>query len=91
MIDVCVVCHTQSTQGTTFTLTPEERQAIPGAPETVHYCKACLRVMKDREAGAQLLKGAYEMKLRELGVPRATEIAEQFHVKLLRATTKKMH
>ena len=91
MIDVCAVCG-NTHEGTTFTLTAEERQALPpDAPGTVHYCKACLRVMEDRETGAQLLKGTYEMKLRELGVPRAREIAEQFHAKLLRSTVRKMH
>jgi hypothetical protein len=47
--------------------------------------------MQDRESGAQLLKGFYEMRLRELGVPRAREAAEQFHKKLLSATARKLH
>ena len=63
-------------------LTSEERSAIPQAPEIVFYCLACLRVMRDKEAGAQLLKGLYEMQLRQLGVPGAQERAQLFYDRL---------
>ena len=86
----CCVCH-KPNEGTTFTLTPEERGSFPNSPETVHYCRACLRVMQDRETGAQLLRGFYEMRLRELGVPNAREAADQFHKKLIGATSRKLH
>jgi hypothetical protein len=80
-------------QGKTFPLTDADRQAIgPDAPEVVHYCQPCLRVLtQSRESGAQLLKGLYEMQLHLRGVANAREIAQTFHDKLLKATLKGMH
>lgn len=87
---LCCVCH-KPHEGTTFVLTPEERLASPKAPESIHYCKACLRVMQDREAGANLLKGFYEMHLRELGVPNARAAADGFIKRLLQSTARNLH
>jgi len=88
----CCICTRTSATGKTFTLTPEELEAAgPEAPKEVHYCKHCLRVMQDRESGAQLLKGLYEMQLLARGVPNAKALSESFHAKLLQSTTRKMH
>jgi hypothetical protein len=88
----CCVCNHAFVNGKTFTLTAEERASIgPQAPEQVDYCSACLNVFEDRDSGAQLLKGLYEMQLRQHGVPNARERSEKFHAKLLQATLKKLH
>lgn len=96
MPNTCCVCENPFTEGKSFTLTPEEREAIgPDAPQEIHYCKHCLRVMEDKESGAQLLKGLYEMQLAARGVPNAKAISERFHAELLakakQGTLRKMH
>lgn len=83
MSNACCICR-QTKTGQAFILTPEEREALgPQAPEEVFYCSACLKVMRDREAGAQLLKGLYEMRLREIGVADPSEAAYRLYVKLV--------
>jgi hypothetical protein len=75
-------------------LTPEEKKAFPDpakVPDEVSYCTPCLRVMKDRASGAQLLKGLYEMRLRELGVNNAAKLAEAYHKVLLKIPAKRLH
>jgi hypothetical protein len=51
--------------------------------------------MEDKESGAQLLKGLYEMQLAARGVPNAKAISERFHTELLakakQGTLRKMH
>lgn len=80
----CCVCHQENPVGTTFQLTEEEKSVIGSqAPDEVFYCQPCLTIMQDREAGAQLLKGLYEMRLKELGVGHAKEAAQQL-LKLLK-------
>lgn len=87
----CCVCGHAFDFGERFDLTPEERAAIgPTAPVSVSYCRGCLKVMRHREQGAQLLKGVFEASLREHGVPDAKERAEEFHANLLAAATKKL-
>ena len=91
----CCIC-TRATTIKPFTLTPAEKDAIgPDAPDEIYYCKHCLKVMEDKESGAQLLKGLYEMQLASLGVPNAKEISEKFHAELVsKANTnaaRKMH
>lgn len=91
---VCCVCSKSFVDGKTFTLTEEEKLAFPDyetAPDEVSYCASCLRVMSDKISGAQLLKGLYEMRLRQRGVSRARERADVFHNQLLKATVKKLH
>ena len=86
MADTCCVCHQNFEGGKTFELTEEERELIgPQAPQEVYYCPPCLRVMSDRDSGAQLIKGLYEMRLKELGVPNSREAS----LKLLKFLTGK--
>lgn len=89
MSDLCCVCQRSFSEGEILVLTPDE--AVGGSADTVGYCAPCLRIMRDRESGAQLLKGLYEMRLREAGVQNAKGLAEKFYAKLKQATTKKMH
>lgn len=96
MPNTCCVCANVFMGGKSFTLTPEEMAAAgPDAPQEVHYCRHCIKVMEDRESGAQLLKGLYEMQLTARGVPNAKAISERFHAHLLakakQSTVRKMH
>jgi hypothetical protein len=87
----CVCCQPFFEGGESFTLTAEEKALLKDAPDVVHYCRPCSKVMKDKQAGANLIKGLYEMKLRELGVNQASRRAQLFYDKLLTATSKRLH
>jgi hypothetical protein len=81
----CCICQNPFEKGDTFILTDAEKAAIGvNAPKEVSYCLSCLKVMRDPEAGAQLLKGLYEMELQEKGAPRtiARALADRFYKKL---------
>lgn len=81
----CCVCTQDREGGETFHLTAEEKAAIgPEAVGSLYYCQPCLKIMHDRQKGAQLLKGLHEMRLRELGVVEAEEIANRFLETLLK-------
>lgn len=76
-------------EGKTFPLTDAEKAAI-GDPaiNEVHYCTPCLNLMEkpeNRITGAQLLKGMYEMRLRQTGVSavNARRMAQRYYAKLL--------
>jgi hypothetical protein len=80
-----VVCNKDYEQGDTFTLTEEEKAAIgPTAPDEVSYCSPCLRVMQDRTTGAELLKGLYEMLLRESGVVEHGVLSQRLYDRLIK-------
>lgn len=90
-LESCAVCNHQFDMGEVFELTPEERAAIgPDAPLTLAYCRSCLKVLRNRQQGAQLLKGVFEAGLRDLGVSDSKERAEVFHFKLVEFATKKV-
>ncbi len=87
----CCVCGREfEGGGKSFELTAAEKAVLPDPPDEVHYCGPCLKVMEDPVAGAELLKGMHEMKLRELGVEQADQRAEAFRAKLVK-TAKKLH
>lgn len=92
MSKTCCVCQRSFEDGKTFVLTDEEKAAIgEDAPDELSYCSACLKVMEtDREGGAQLLKGLYEMDLREKGFPAnlARTMATRFYGKLINKKEK---
>jgi hypothetical protein len=90
----CIICGRDAGQGSeSFTLTEEEVAALKAVGEKPHeayvYCKACLRVMKDPEAGPQFLKGFWLSKLRAAGVPNADRLAQKLY-EFLRSKTKKL-
>lgn len=87
----CVVCGRSFVHGTRFDLTPEEKVLIgPDAPDYVDYCASCLRVTQNLQQGANLIKGMYEKRLREQGIPNASGIATAFHKWLTQKATRKM-
>jgi len=85
---ICVICNNSAEDGESFPLTDAERKLFPDLAPITFYCTPCARVIKDPILGAQLLKGLYEMQIRGLGVPNARAVAETFHAKLLKTTTK---
>ena len=90
---LCIICQKPYATGETFTLTDAEKKAIgDSAPDEVNYCSACLKVMQDREAGAQLLKGLYEMHLRAAGVPpiNIRSVSKRFY-EILKQDKEKLH
>ena len=89
----CCVCERSLDEkdGVTYALTAEEKALMSEAPDEVHYCVSCHHVMQDRQAGADLLKGMLEMRLRLLGVGNAKKLADTFRENLLKNAAKKMH
>jgi hypothetical protein len=84
MAKVCCICGQDfEIGGQTIRLTEDEKVEGLEAPEEVDYCASCFKVMSDREAGAQLLKGLYEMKLKELGVVNAKAMSDVYYQKLI--------
>lgn len=91
MSKICCICtNSFKSGGESFTLTKEEK-VTEQAPDELHYCSACLKIMKSRESGAQLLKGLYEMQLRESGVNSniARKMAQRLYMKLIELSKPK--
>jgi len=91
----CCVCGSKTTpeQSTTFQLTAEEKLALrrAGQPEVnvCTYCRGCLKILSNREQGAQLLKGVLQTNLRIAGVATAEQQAQRFHNFLLDKAARK--
>jgi hypothetical protein len=91
MSKLCCICKKPfESGGESYTLTKEEK-ITEQAPDELHYCSACLKIMKNRESGAQLLKGLYEMQLRESGVNSniARRMAQRLYAKLIELSKPK--
>lgn len=86
----CSVCHrwVDPKNREVFQLTPDEKTEIAKmglvpAPNELTYCKPCLRILRDKNHGAQLISGLVEHGLRRHGVVRADLKARQFQQGLL--------
>lgn len=93
MVDskTCCLCKKAFLSGKTYELTEDEMAAIgPTANREVHYCDQCLKVASSLQSGAQILKGLYERALRASGVPNASDLAAQYHKRLLESATRKL-
>ena len=91
MPKICCICEKPFEQGgESYTLTKEEK-LTKEAPDELHYCSACIKIMKDRESGAQLLKGLYEMQLRKNGVNgnTARQMSKKLYAKLIELSKPK--
>lgn len=81
----CCVCSRQREEDAcvTLRLTEAEKKhlAAAGEPpvEYLSYCRPCYRTLSDREAGAQLMKGVVQIRLREAGIQNAEQLAEKFY------------
>jgi hypothetical protein len=52
-------------------------------PNEYHYCAPCWRVVSDRERGAQLLRGFFQVNLKGLGYANADKAGERLHAFLI--------
>ncbi len=87
----CCICQRLlgEGEGVTIRLTAEEKAYVNGmtskeSPAEFVYCRPCHRVLTDREAGAQLLKGAMARELHSFGVAGAEQVAERYYNFLIR-------
>jgi hypothetical protein len=93
----CCVCGRERDEETcvTIVLTPNEKKHLESAGETsvesLSYCRPCYRTLSDREAGAQLMKGVVQFRLRAAGVPNAEQLAQRFYEFLISKSGKKAH
>jgi hypothetical protein len=84
----CGVCEQEREKGHVLTLTEQERQYVKEQTgedvTTFFYCFPCWNLMKDRMAGASLIRGTLELNLRSIGHPRAHDMAERFYSDLVK-------
>jgi len=52
------------------------------------YCKPCWRTMSNKATGTALMKGLFQIRLRQLGVPNAEQVAQKYHDDLVRMSAK---
>lgn len=94
MGDCCVCSRAVGMSGARLELTASEKEFVTNttrepAPDYYLYCKPCLRLLMDRQAGAQLQKGVLQASLRGNGVPNAERIASKYHDFLVSHAAKK--
>ncbi len=80
----CCICNRDRSQGTTLTITEEERRvlaktALGVVPDSYFYCSPCWTILKDRSQGAQLFKGLIQAGMAKHGVNRADVVAERYY------------
>lgn len=91
----CVVCNRQvpEGQGKTLVLSEQEKVFVRSSgqepPESYVYCTPCIRLLSDRESGAQLIKGTLQAQLRSSGVPQAESIATSYYQFLIQKAKSK--
>jgi hypothetical protein len=92
----CINCGRERAQeeGRVVKLDDEAREMIKTltketAPEDFFYCAPCYRVITDREMGARLISGWFEMQLRVAGHPRAAQAAEAVYKFLIEKSARK--
>ncbi len=73
-------------------LTHEEKAALLAnnttPPKECVYCKPCWNILKDPITGPTLMKGLFQIQLREIGVPQAEGRARRYHAALLEKMKK---
>jgi len=86
----CCVCHRSQELGhcEIVELSADEKVTVEKmgykpAPDKLHYCKPCWKILNDRQQGAQLIKGFWERSLQRAGVVNAEAKAEKFRRNLL--------
>ncbi len=65
----------------TLVLTENEKRHLAATGDkssTLSYCRPCHKTLSDRQAGAQLMKGALLHRLRAYHVSNAEQTAQQF-------------
>lgn len=68
-------------------LTDEEVRSLTNAglkPEKeLFYCKPCWKTLTDPKTAPMVMKGLFQMRLRQLGVSNSEEIANRYYAGLL--------
>lgn len=87
----CSVCGKPAPSETckVLRLTPEELAAIRilgEPPEQFTFCKACWKLVSDRERGAQLFKGLMQARMRAQG--SRSDLPERIYRHLIEASAK---
>lgn len=86
----CGICSTSLPRSAlhVVVLTDEEkdvlRQSGQSPPDECLYCKACWKTLSNPVSGPMLMKGFFQLRLRELGVSSAEKLADEYHASLVR-------
>lgn len=76
-------------------LTAEEKLALlqvnEEVPDKCYYCPPCAKLLQDPEQAAVFMRNTYEQQLRQIGVPKARQLADTYHRKLIELTRKAKH
>ncbi len=87
MNDCCMCLRTFHSEPVVIVLTEEERRSFQALdikpPRELVYCRPCIETIQDKQQGAQILKGLYQMTLTAAGVPNADRISSNFFHKLI--------
>jgi ferredoxin len=90
MANRCGICSTEhpTTRYHVITLTDEEKQVLAESgqtpPNEFVYCKPCWNTLQDPVSGPMLMKGLFQMRLRELGVSSSERLADEYHAALIK-------
>lgn len=90
---ICCVCNREREPGSVIELTDTEREQIrrmtgQPAPASYAYCKACWKVVSNKQQSASLFKGLLQASLRQNGVPNADKMAARYYKFLLDRASK---
>lgn len=69
----------------------EREQIVAAGQEALDeyiYCKPCWRTLSNKATGPSLMKGLFQIRLRQLGVSNAEQIAQQYFNNLVRLSAK---
>jgi hypothetical protein len=79
----CGVCENEQEKGHTLVLSEQERAYVKAQTgedvESYFFCTPCWNLLKNRRAGASLIRGTMELNLRSVGHPKAQEMARRFY------------
>ena len=68
-------------------LTDEEKKAIRASgaepQDEYHYCRPCWKNLANPVSGPAFMKGIFQIRLRQLGVANAEQLANKYHAGLV--------
>jgi hypothetical protein len=90
---LCGVCGKERECPTTITLSEEMKETLQAQgltpPDEYHYCAPCWRMVSDRERGARLLSGFFQVNLTGLGYANVDKAGAKLHAFLISKTNKR--
>lgn len=66
-----------------FQLTEAEKASMADPQDEYVYCRPCYGIMSNPITATAFMKGQAQIKLTQLGVPNAEELATKYHADLL--------